>query len=80
MNSWYATVVSTLPVGMINLFLITVLNLYKNDNKVASIIGDLVATFLYTLILRQDGTITKRTQIIFIVISVALGTGMAFAF
>jgi hypothetical protein len=56
------------------------LNLYKNDNKVASIIGDLVATFLYTLILRQDGTITKRTQIIFIVISVALGTGMAFAF
>lgn len=80
MNSWYATVVSTLPVGIINLFLITVLNIYKNDNKVASIIGDLVATFLYTLILRQDGTITKRTQIIFIVISVALGTGMAFAF
>ncbi|MBZ1515333.1 MFS transporter, partial [Leuconostoc mesenteroides] len=26
MNSWYATVVSTLPVGIINLFLITVLN------------------------------------------------------
>ena len=80
MNSWYATVVSMLPVGIINLFLITVLNLYKNDNKVASIVGDLVAAFLYTLILRQDGTITKRTQIIFIVISVVLGAGMAFAF
>lgn len=80
MSSWYATVVSMLPVGIINLFLITVLNLYKNDNKVASIIGDLVAAFLYTLILRQNGTITKRTQIIFIVISVVLGTGMAFAF
>lgn len=80
MNSWYATVVSMLPVGIINLFLITVLNLYKNDNKVASFIGNLVAAFLYTLILRQDGTITKRTQIIFIVISVVLGAGMAFAF
>ncbi|MGX4594436.1 MFS transporter [Leuconostoc sp. JNUCC 76] len=80
MNSWYATVVSMLPVGIINLFLITVLNLYKNNNKVASIIGNLVVAFLYTLILRQDGTITKRTQIIFIVISVVLGAGMAFAF
>ncbi|KDA51629.1 hypothetical protein L963_1888 [Leuconostoc mesenteroides subsp. cremoris T26] len=40
----------------------------------------LILAIYHTLILRQDGTITKRTQIIFIVISVALGIGMAFAF
>ncbi|MGO0155541.1 MFS transporter [Leuconostoc mesenteroides] len=80
MNSWYATVVGMLPVGIINLFLVTVLNVYKNDNKVASVIGNVVATLLYTLILRQEGTITKRTQIIFIVISVVLSAGITFAF
>ena len=80
MNYWYATVVSMLPFAVINAFLVIVLNLYKDTNKIASIVSSVISTLLYVLIVRQDSTISKRTQIIYIVISLVLSIGMSLAF
>ena len=78
MTSWYATIVSQLPVMIINVFAIIVLNLYKADNGIAAIIGGVVNAILFTLILRQNNTITKRTQIIYVIIMVILTLALNF--
>ncbi|MBU7455788.1 MFS transporter [Leuconostoc fallax] len=78
MTSWYATIVSQLPVMIINVFAIIVLNLYKADNGIAAIIGGVVSAILFTFILRQNNTITKRTQIIYVIIMVILTLALNF--
>ena len=50
----------------------TVLSLYKSGNTVAAIISGVVNALIYTFILRQEKVITKRTQIIYLVIMVVL--------
>ena len=72
LTSWYATAASQLPFAIVNIFLVTVLSLYKAGNTVAAIISGVINAVLYTLILRQEKIITKRTQIIYIVIMVIL--------
>mgnify|MGYP003365550578 FL=1 len=72
LTSWYATAISGLPFAIVNIFLVTVLSLYKSGNTVASIINAVVSAVIYTLLLRQEKVITKRTQIIYIVIMVVL--------
>lgn len=78
MTSWYATIVSQLPVMIINVFAIIVLNLYKADNGITAIIGGVVSAILFTFILRQNNTITKRTQIIYVIIMVILTLALNF--
>lgn len=72
LTSWYATAASQLPFAIVNIFLVTVLSLYKAGNTVAAIISGVINAVLYTLILRQEKIITKRTQIVYIVIMVIL--------
>lgn len=72
LTSWYATAISQIPFAIINIFLVTVLSLYKSGNTVAAIISGVVNALIYTFILRQEKIITKRTQIIYLVIMVVL--------
>ncbi|MFR8086194.1 MAG: MFS transporter [Leuconostoc gelidum] len=72
LTSWYATAISQIPFAIINIFLVTVLSLYKSGNTVAAIISGVVNALIYTFILRQEKVITKRTQIIYLVIMVVL--------
>ncbi|MBZ6009223.1 MFS transporter [Leuconostoc gelidum] len=72
LTSWYATAISQIPFAIINIFLVTVLSLYKSGNTVAAIISGVVNALIYTFILRQENVITKRTQIIYLVIMVVL--------
>ena len=77
LTSWYATATSELPFAIINVFLVTVLSLYKSENTIATTISGIVSAVIYTLILRQEKIITKRTQIIYVVIMVVLTVLMA---
>lgn len=72
LTSWYATAISQIPFAIINIFLVTVLSLYKSGNTVAAIISGVVNALIYTFILRQEKVITKRTQIIYLVIMIVL--------
>ena len=72
LTSWYATAISRIPFAIINIFLVTVLSLYKSGNTVAAIISGVVNALIYTFILRQEKVITKRTQIIYLVIMIVL--------
>ena len=72
LTSWYATAISQIPFAIINIFLVTVLSLYKSGNTVAAIVSGVVNALIYTFILRQEKVITKRTQIIYLVIMVVL--------
>lgn len=72
LTSWYATAISQIPFAIINIFLVTVLSLYKSGNTVAAIVSGVVNALIYTFILRQEKVITKRTQIIYLVIMIVL--------
>ncbi|MBZ5968771.1 MFS transporter [Leuconostoc gasicomitatum] len=77
LTSWYATAISQIPFAIINIFLVTVLSLYKSGNTVAAIISGVVNALIYTFILRQEKVITKRTQIIYLVIMIVLIIAMS---
>jgi len=77
LTSWYATAISQIPFAIINIFLVTVLSLYKSGNTVAAIVSGVVNALIYTFILRQEKVITKRTQIIYLVIMIVLIIAMS---
>ncbi|MCP1275848.1 MFS transporter [Leuconostoc citreum] len=76
LTSWYAGSISALPMAIVNVFAITVLTLYKSGNTSVNIISSIISAIIYTLILRKENVITKRTQIIYFVIIVVLTVAM----